>query len=143
MEAHDLHLMDPARGLVTDDNALSVFKAIEIVRDLAIDGNMPLQALQCFLYVCSHDKCHKSRMEQDMGLSTASGSRNTDYLCAQNRFKVAGLNLITKEVDPLNKRRIVLRLTPLGIRVKNDLMNELNGIHNHSGNGIPETREDH
>ena len=124
--------MDPARGLVTDDNALSVFNAIEIVRDLAIDGNMPLQALQCFLYVCSHDKCHKSRMEQDMGLSTASGSRNTDYLCAQNRFKVAGLNLITKEVDPLNKRRIVLRLTPLGIRVKNDLMNELNGIHNHS-----------
>ena len=132
MEAHDLQPMDPARGLVTDDNALSVFKAIEIVRDLAIDGNMPLQALQCFLYVCSHDKCHKSRMEQDMGLSTASGSRNTDYLCAQNRFKVAGLNLITKEVDPLNKRRIVLRLTPLGIRVKNDLMNELNGLHNHT-----------
>ncbi len=138
MEAHDLHLMDPARGLVTDDDALSVFKAIEIVRDLAIDGNMPLQALQCFLYVCSHDKCHKSRMEQELGLSTASGSRNTDYLCAQNRFKVAGLNLITKEVDPLNKRRIVLRLTPLGIRVKNDLMNELNGLHNHSGSGVRE-----
>ena len=132
MEARDLQPMDPARGLVTDDNALSVFKAIEVVRDLAIDGNMPLQALQCFLYVCSHDKCHKSRMEQELGLSTASGSRNTDYLCAQNRFKVAGLNLITKEVDPLNKRRIVLRLTPLGTRVKNDLMNELNGIHNHS-----------
>ena len=132
MEARDLHLMDPARGLVTDDNALIVFKAIELVRDLATDGNMPLQALQCFLYVCSHDKCHKSRMEQDMGLSTASGSRNTDYLCAQNRFKVAGLNLITKEVDPLNKRRTILRLTPLGIRVKNDLMNELNGLHNHT-----------
>ena len=143
MEAHDLHLMDPARGLVTDDNALSVFKAIEVVRDLAIDGNMPLQALQCFLYVCSHDKCHKSRMEQELGLSTASGSRNTDYLCAQNRFKVAGLNLITKEVDPLNKRRIVLRLTPLGIRVKNDLMNELNGLHNHSGSGVREAWEDH
>ena len=143
MEAHDLHLMDPARGLVTDDNALSVFKAIEVVRDLAIDGNMPLQALQCFLYVCSHDKCHKSRMEQELGLSTASGSRNTDYLCAQNRFKVAGLNLITKEVDPLNKRRIVLRLTPLGIRVKNDLMNELNGLHNHAGSWVCEAREDY
>ena len=132
MEARDLHPMDPARGLVTDDNALIVFKAIELVRYLAPDGNMPLQALQCFLYVCSHDKCHKSRMEQDMGLSTASGSRNTDYLCAQNRFKVAGLNLITKEVDPLNKRRSILRLTPLGVRIKNELLNELNGIHNHT-----------
>ncbi len=122
--------MDPARGLVTDDNALIVFKAIELVRYLAPDGNMPLQALQCFLYVCSHDKCHKSRMEQDMGLSTASGSRNTDYLCAQNRFKVAGLNLITKEVDPLNRRRSILRLTPLGVRIKYELLNELNGLHN-------------
>ena len=130
MEVRDLQPMDPARGQVTDDNALIVFKAIELVRDLAPDGNMPLQALQCFLYVCSHDKCHKSRMEQDMGLSTASGSRNTDYLCAQNRFKVAGLNLITKEVDPLNRRRSILRLTPLGVRIKNELLNELNGIHN-------------
>ena len=136
MEARDLQPMDPARGLVTDDDALIVFKAIELVRDLASDGNMPLQALQCFLYVCSHDKCHKSRMEQDMGLSTASGSRNTDYLCAQNRFKVAGLNLITKEVDPLNKRRTVLRLTPLGVRIKNELLNELNGIHNHTSDGV-------
>ncbi len=133
MEARDLQPMDPSRGLVTDDDALIVFKAIELVRDLASEGNMPLQALQCFLYICSHDKCHKSRMEQDMGLSTASGSRNTDYLCAQNRFKVAGLNLITKEVDPLNKRRSILRLTPLGVRIKNELLNELNGLHNHSG----------
>ena len=135
-------IMDPLRGLVTDDDALVVFNAIEIVRLLASDGNMPLQALQCFLYVCSHDKCHKAQMEQDLGLSTASGSRNTDYLCSQNRYKTAGLNLITKEVG-FNKRRKVLRLTPLGVRIKNELLNELNGLHNHSGNGIRETKEDH
>ena len=142
--------MDPLRGLVTDDDALVVFNAIEIVRSLGIDEgdttkprDMPLQALQCFLYICSHDKCHKSRMEQDMGLSTASGSRNTDYLCAQNRYKKAGLNLIIKEADPLNRRRQQLRLTPLGVRIKNELLNELNGLHNHSGNGIRETQEDH
>ena len=135
--------MDPLRGLATDDDALVVFNAIEIVRSLASDGNMPLQALQCFLYVCSHDKCHKAKMELDLGLSTASGSRNTDYLCSQNRYKTAGLNLITKEVDPLNQRRLQLRLTPLGVRIKNELLNELNGLHNHSGNGIRETKEDH
>jgi len=131
--------MDPLRGLVTDDDALVVFNAIEIVRSLGIDEgdttkprDMPLQALQCFLYICSHDKCHKSRMEQDMGLSTASGSRNTDYLCAQNRYKTAGLNLIIKEADPLNRRRQQLRLTPLGVRIKNELLNELNGLHKHN-----------
>ena len=134
--------MDPLRGLVTDDDALVVFNAIEIVRLLASDGNMPLQALQCFLYVCSHDNCDKAKMELDLGLSTASGSRNTDYLCSQNRYKTAGLNLITKEVG-FNKRRKVLRLTPLGVRIKNDLLNELNGLHNHSDNGIRETKEDH
>lgn len=125
-------IMDPLRGLVTDDDALVVFNAIEIVRLLASDGNMPLQALQCFLYVCSHDKCHKAQMEQDLRLSTASGSRNTDYLCSQNRYKTAGLNLITKEADPFNRRRIQLRLTPLGVRIKNELLNELNGIHKHN-----------
>ena len=133
--------MDPLRGLVTDESTLAVFKAIEIIRLLANEGNMPLQALQCFLYVCSHDKCHKAQMELDMGLSTASGSRNTDYLCSQNRYKTAGLNLITKEVDPFNRRRIQLRLTPLGVRIKNDLLNELNGLHNHSGIGIQEATE--
>jgi len=44
-------------------------------------------------------------MELDLGLSTASGSRNTDFLCRQNRYKTAGLNLITKEAGS-NKRRI-------------------------------------
>lgn len=133
--------MDPLRGLVTDESTLAVFKAIEIIRLLANEGNMPLQALQCFLYVCSHDKCHKAQMELDMGLSTASGSRNTDYLCSQNRYKTAGLNLITKEADPFNRRRIQLRLTPLGVRIKNELLNELNGLHNHSGSGIQEATE--
>ena len=133
--------MDPLRGLVTDESTLAVFKAIEVIRLLANEGNMPLQALQCFLYVCSHDKCHKAQMELDMGLSTASGSRNTDYLCSQNRYKTAGLNLITKEADPFNRRRIQLRLTPLGVRIKNDLLNELNGLHNHSGIGIQEATE--
>ena len=124
--------MDPLRGLVTDDDALVVFNAIEIVRSLTSDGNMPLQALQCFLYVCSHDNCDKAKMELDLGLSTASGSRNTDYLCSQNRLKKAGLNLITKEVEPAQHgRRLILRLTPLGVRIKNDLLNELNGLHNH------------
>ena len=135
--------MDPLRGAVTDENSLLVFKAIELVRALSPDGNMPLQALQVFLYVCSHDKCHKAKMEQDLGLSVASGSRNTDYLSAQNRYKVAGLNLITKEEDPFHGRRLQLRLTPLGVRIKNDLLNELNGLHNHSGDGIRETRKDH
>ena len=132
--------MDPLRGLVTDDDALAVLNAIEIVRLLAPEGNMPLQALQCFLYVCSHDNCDKAKMELDLGLSTASGSRNTDYLCSQNRYKTAGLNLITKEVG-FNKRRKVLRLTPLGVRIKNELLNELNGLQNHSGSGIQEATE--
>ncbi len=129
--------LEPLRGLITDESALAVFKAIEIVRSVTPEGNMPMQALQCFLYVCSHDNCHKAKMEQDLGLSVASGSRNTDYLCSQNRLKKAGLNLITKEVEPAQHgRRLILRLTPLGVRIKNDLLNELNGLHNHTGDGI-------
>ena len=67
-------------------------------------------------------------MEEDLGMSSASGSRNTDYLCKQARYKRAGLDLITKEDDPDNRRRMILRLTPSGVRLKNDLLNDIYGI---------------
>jgi len=69
----------------------------------------------CFLYVASHDGCHKQAIEQDLGLSTASSSRNTDILSTGRIGRGAGgLGLIIKEEDKTNRRRQLLRLSPLG-----------------------------
>ena len=49
-----------------------------------------------------------------MDISTASGSRNTDWLSKKHRLGKEGLNLIEKIPDPTNRRRIMLRLTKKG-----------------------------
>jgi DNA-binding MarR family transcriptional regulator len=93
--------------------------AINAVR--ALDPDMPAQVLATLLYVASHDNCHKQAVEEDLGLTPASGSRNTDWLGALNRHKRPGLRLINKTADPANKRRIQLSLTNEGALLINTL----------------------
>lgn len=80
---------------------------------------MPGQVVSTFLYVASHDGCHKQALEEELGLTAASASRNTDILSDKGRVgrNAAGLGLITKEEDPSNGRRQVLRLTAEGKRL--------------------------
>ena len=92
------------------DQIRSAFEQIRL-----LDREMPGQVVSCFLYVASHDGCHKQAMEQELGLTTASSSRNTDILSKGRLGREAeGLDLITKEVDPANRRRQTLKLTPRG-----------------------------
>ena len=53
-------------------------------------------------------------MEVELGMSRASGSRNTDWLSRTHRLNKSGLNLIKKEIDPTDKRKTVLSLTRQG-----------------------------
>ncbi len=104
---------DPLRTQATDARIEKVHGAFELIR--LLDREMPGQVVSCFLYVASHNGCHKQAMEQELGLSTASSSRNTDILSTGRLGREAeGLDLITKEVDQSNRRRQVLKLTPRG-----------------------------
>ena len=80
----------------------------------ALDHEFPAQLLSTLLYVASHKDCHKQALEEDLNFTTASGSRNTDWLSNQHRLNKPGLNLIVKEKDPGNGRRLQLRLTVEG-----------------------------
>ena len=79
-----------------------------------MNREIPGQLVSCFLYIASHDGCHKQAMEEALNLTTASASRNTDWLAA-GRWGVdsKGLGLITKEKIQ-GDRRIALRLTSEG-----------------------------
>lgn len=103
---------DPIRRQCTDAQIEKLLAAINAVR--VLDPDMPAQVLATLLYVASHDKCHKQAIEEDLGLTPASGSRNTDWLATINRHRRPGLNLITKVHDPTNRRRIQLQLTTEG-----------------------------
>lgn len=88
-------------------------RAFDLIR--VLDREMPGQVVSVFLYIASHDGCNKQALEQELGLTTASSSRNTDLLSSGRIGRsTSGLGLITKEVDPGNGRRQVLKLTSQG-----------------------------
>lgn len=105
--------MDPLRRQVTDVQAERILDAVNLLREL--DSEMPAQLVATLLYVASHDNCHKQALEEDLNFSTASGSRNTDWLSHKHRIRGRkGLDLIKKESDPSNGRRLQLSLTAKG-----------------------------
>ena len=102
---------DPSRE-ITDIDIAKLAQAIEHFRTL--DKEIPAQVIATFLYVASHDDCLKGDLEKALAFSTASGSRNTDWLSAYHRLNKPGLGLIIKYRDPNNRRRQVLQLSAKG-----------------------------
>ncbi|MFN7322999.1 MAG: MarR family transcriptional regulator [bacterium] len=104
--------MDPLRRQLTNPQIERLLTVVEAIR--VLDREMPAQVVATFLYVASHNECHKVALEEDLNFPTSSGSRNTDWLSRFHRLRKPGLNLISKEVDPLDRRRTILKLTPKG-----------------------------
>lgn len=104
--------MDPLRRQLTNPQIERLLKVVNLVR--LLDRELPAQVFATLLYVASRKNCHKAALEEDLDFTTASGSRNTDWLADKHRLGKAGLGLIIKEVDPLNRRRQQLRLSPKG-----------------------------
>ncbi len=104
--------MDPLNRQVTCSTTTRLLGVAEIFREL--DREVPAQVLAVYLYVASHNGCHSQAMMEDLELTGASASRNTDWLSKKHRLGKPGLNLIRKEVDESNKRRHTLWLTLKG-----------------------------
>lgn len=117
--------MDPIRRQLTDPDIEKLLKVVERLRIL--DRQFPAQVLSTLLYVASHEDCHKQAIEQDLGLTTASSSRNIDWLTGLHRLRKPGLGLIIKEDDPSNGRRQQLRLSPKGRRLIQQIKEDLYG----------------
>ena len=102
----------------TDTEMERLWQVVELVRaldqDVAKSHELPIQALSCLAYIASHNNCNKQDMEVELGMSRASGSRNTDWLSRTHRLNKSGLNLIKKEIDPTDKRKTILSLTRQG-----------------------------
>ena len=86
--------------------------AFQAFKDL--DRKFPINAALVFLYIAKHEPCLKQDMENALGLTSASGSRNTSYLCDSNRLKKPGLGLIVKQDSIEDRRHSDLTLTDKG-----------------------------
>ena len=119
---------DSSRG-VTDAEMEKLAQAIEFFRSFDNENTkeIPAQVISTFLYVASHDDCNKIDMERALKMSSASGSRNTDWLSDQHRLAKPGLGLIIKYRDRTNRRKQVLQMTAKGRQLANSLKQILYG----------------
>ena len=109
----------------TDQKMARLFAVFQNLRSRK-DEEIPAQVIYCLLYIAAHNPCYKSDMERALGFSTASGSRNTDWLAEKHRLGTAGLGLITKTQCPdTNKRRVILTLTKQGKQFVDSIKNTL------------------
>ena len=103
-------MADPLANKCTDARLEKVHLAFNEL--LLQQREIPGQLVSTFLYIASHDGCHKQALEQELDMTTASSSRNTDWLSdGRMGIKHPGLGLITKEQDGRRQR---LRLTSKG-----------------------------
>ena len=105
--------MDPLRREITNNQLLPLLQAIEAIR--VEDPEMTSTVISVFLYVASHEGCHKQAIEEDLGISTSNSSRAADWLLNKKTLRKSGdVGLIIKEKDPSNNRRITFQLTDKG-----------------------------
>tara|TARA_B100000902_G_scaffold13665_1_gene16623 strand:+ start:260 stop:580 length:321 start_codon:yes stop_codon:yes gene_type:complete len=106
-----------------------MIRLLDVIETLRVlDVEMPAQVIAAFLYIAANDGCTSAQMQEQLGLTAASASRNTTWLTGSHRSNPRrGLNLITKEVYQPNKRLRILKLTAEGRKLANKLSTQLNG----------------
>lgn len=104
-------------------------RLLDVIETLRVlDVEMPAQVIATFLFVATHDGCTTQEMQEELGLTAASCSRNTTWLTGEHRSNPQrGLNLITKEVYQPNKRLRILKMTSEGRKLAQRLSILLNG----------------
>ena len=97
-----------------DNESYNLLRVLHRFMKLDESQEVPLQAMAVFWYVATYQNCSKKDIEKYFGMSKASASRLTDYISRYHRLGKAGLGLISKETDPQDKRRSLLKLTRKG-----------------------------
>ena len=100
--------------LKIDNESYNLLRVLHMFMKLDRFQDVPLQAMAVFWFVATYRNCSKKNIEEHFKMSKASASRLTDYLSRYHRIGKAGLGLISKQSDPKDRRRTLLKLTRKG-----------------------------
>ena len=108
------HIVDLVREDIARVKLRKFSNAIDLIRRV-VGKEATVQLLASFLYIADNDGCYMQDLEESLGTTGASNSRNTDWLAAGRRgTSYNGLNFITKEMSYDDRRRMILKLTKKG-----------------------------
>ena len=100
--------------LKIDNESYNLLRVLHMFMKLDDSQQVPLQSMAVFWYVATYQNCSKKDIEDHFKMSKASTSRITDYISRYHRLGKPGLGLISKEQDPNDKRKTLLKLTRKG-----------------------------
>ena len=100
-----------------------IWKCLEELRK--IEPEMPIQRASTFIYVAAHEGSTIRQVSEAVGVVLSTTNRNLRALGNKHRNGSAGFDLVFTEKDPIDCRRLVVKLTNKGIRVRKSLADYL------------------
>jgi len=76
--------------------------------------DVPLQTIRTFLFVAHSGSCNQKQIEEALGFSNASASRNVSFWASIRFDHKPGMNFIARVEDPNDRRYRILTLTKTG-----------------------------
>lgn len=103
-------------------NIKALNKLLLVIEEFRIiDPQLPQQMAAVLIYVCGHNGCSVKDIENGLGMSQSSASRNAAALSSTHRSGKNGFELIQEQTDFEDARRKLLFLTPQGKRIAETL----------------------
>lgn len=104
-------------GLLKRDSEMT--DANQLARTLAfisktLEYDVPLPALQAFLYIATNTGCSQKDVELGLGLTNASASRNVSLWTDRRFDRKPGFGFVNRDFDPYDQRYRILTLTETG-----------------------------
>lgn len=96
----------------------------------AVDNELPLQTLRAIIYVAVRGSCTQKDLEDDLGMTNGSASRNISYWADIRFDRKPGKNFIMRVEDPADRRYRILTLTKTGRNFIDGLRESLGGKRN-------------
>jgi DNA-binding MarR family transcriptional regulator len=114
------------RGAQAGAGQLSkVWRVIEEFRKL--DPELPSQTINTFMYVAMHEGCTMKQLSEALGVAQSTMSRNVSALSKLHRLGKPGLDVVKSEIDPYERRRRIVTLTPRGRKLLAEVSSILEG----------------
>ena len=79
-----------------------------------IDSELQLQTLRAFLFIAQRGSCSQKDVENELGITNASASRNVSYWTDRRFDRKPGLGFVERVEDEYDRRYKTLTLTLKG-----------------------------